>query len=74
MLAGMDFDGQIYWLVEGDNRVGPFCPTCLDSSDKRVRLADSGNDWECTVCNKFHVKAGSRGSRQTVAKMEYDPF
>lgn len=52
--AQAEFDGSVYWLVEGANRMGPFCQRCLDVDQKLVRLQDWDEDvWVCHAC-KMH--------------------
>jgi hypothetical protein len=42
----------LYWK---ENDEVPFCPTCLDSSKKRIRLQLWGpEDWKCLVCKNFY--------------------
>lgn len=34
----MEFDGKVYWRVQGDDRTGPFCQKCLDGERRAIRL------------------------------------
>lgn len=52
----LTFDGEVYWLRDGDKKEGPFCQKCYDKDDKLVRLLP-GQDlnylkWHCSVCNQ----------------------
>jgi hypothetical protein len=42
----IEYDGQCYWSVGGDQKDGPFCQKCYDTEDKLVRLQDGSSKWE----------------------------
>jgi hypothetical protein len=46
----LEFDGRVYWQKQGENKSGPFCPTCHDTKKLMVRLQKSGSGWWCTAC------------------------
>ncbi len=57
----IEFDGSVYWLVEGTNRNGPFCQRCYDVDQKLVRLQDWDPDvWACHACNKMPLRRSGR--------------
>lgn len=40
-----------YWVIEGEEKDGPFCQKCYDTDKNLVRLQDCGNDiWTCREC------------------------
>jgi hypothetical protein len=44
-----------YWLVNGDNRDGPYCQRCYDVEKILVRLQGGKNDiWRCKSCNSAY--------------------
>lgn len=49
------FDTNLYWLKKGNNEIGPFCQSCMDSEEKLVRLIEYGHSeyLECSVCKKY---------------------
>ena len=63
----MKFDLNVYWIGEGDDRVGPFCPTCWHGDERTARMQDRPDDhyWRCQVCggiNAQHpMRARARG-------------
>lgn len=36
--AKLTFDRQVYWLVDGDNKDGPYCQRCYDAEHILMRL------------------------------------
>lgn len=73
----MIFQSNVYWRYGKDsNQEGPYCPKCLDGSDKLARMVEppDGNYWHCPVCN-FNIDMPGRGrSLSDRAITEYDPF
>jgi len=48
----LNFDGSVYWQGGGDERDGPFCPSCNDSKSKLIRLQEYfDKQWRCKVCH-----------------------
>lgn len=48
------FDGKVYWLKDGDEKEGPFCPKCHDVKDMNVRMHKDGSGYWCYSCaNSF---------------------
>ena len=51
------FDHGVYWKVEDNQqRNGPYCPPCYDSTGKLIRLklnseSDIPSYYTCTICN-----------------------
>ncbi len=47
------YEQPYYWLVEDDNKDGPFCQVCYDKERKPIRLHEGEMDnrglWECKV-------------------------
>lgn len=56
----LQFDGTVYWRTENNNRVGPFCPECLDVDEKLVRLQNYGDSWYCTKHKQTYDKRSGR--------------
>ena len=54
------FDGTVYWRNENTNRVGPFCPECLDVDEKLVRLQNRKDFWYCTKHQNWYNKTSGR--------------
>lgn len=55
-LAGkVQFDGQKYWLMEGDEKKGPFCQVCYDRDGLLVHLQEHENHWECQNCRGLYM-------------------
>ncbi len=47
----LKWDKPYYWLIENDEKIGPFCQQCYDTSEKLVRLQNGGTDpWICNTC------------------------
>lgn len=70
----MRFEDNVYWRGDsGQKREGPFCPKCLDGSEKDVPLADRRDDhwWRCAVCASIFEKPGPAQGHNAVE--DYDP-
>ena len=55
--ANLEFEGHVYWLRKGEERIGPFCSCCYDEQHRFSRLHDgrqyiSKTRWVCLVCNR----------------------
>uniref|UniRef100_A6VSU9 Uncharacterized protein n=1 Tax=Marinomonas sp. (strain MWYL1) TaxID=400668 RepID=A6VSU9_MARMS len=62
--AKLNYEAPFYWMIEGDNKDGPFCQKCFDSDTKKIRLQTNGNDyWICNAC-----KSQYRGKEFKVRK------
>ena len=51
----VQFDGQKYWLVEDDQKKGPFCQVCYDRDGLLVHLQEKENHWECQNCRGLYM-------------------
>ncbi len=51
----VQFDGQKYWLIEGDEKKGPFCQVCYDRDGLLVHLQEHENHWECQNCRGLYM-------------------
>jgi hypothetical protein len=56
----LHFDGAVYWQNENNNRVGPFCPQCLDVDENLVRLQNYNDAWYCTKHRQPYNKQSGR--------------
>lgn len=51
----VQFDGQKYWLMEDDERKGPFCQVCYDRDGLLVHLQEHEKHWECQNCRGLYM-------------------
>lgn len=51
----VQFDGQKYWLVEDEQKKGPFCQVCYDRDGLLVHLQEKENHWECQNCQGLYM-------------------
>ncbi len=73
----MTFIKPFYYLVDGDQKDGPFCPACLDDQQKRIRLKDYRNGaWSCPKCNNHYTDASWHADDDGPRRIRnaYDPF
>lgn len=63
----VQFDGQKYWLLDEDEKKGPFCQVCYDRDGLLVHLQEHENHWECQNCNGLYMvpreKNETKGTR-----------
>jgi ribosomal protein L37AE/L43A len=68
----LQWEKPFYWLVEQDQKDGPYCQKCYDVNGKYVRLQGGNNEvWACFECKGvFHGPNYQRPSlrRNTVSK------
>ena len=50
LARNLHFDGELYWLVTGSIRQGPFCPKCWNRDGMLVRLAGEPGARRCSQC------------------------
>ena len=50
------YEGESYWLQQGNKRDGPFCQKCQDVDSKLVRMVavtyDGVSHWRCHQCQR----------------------
>ncbi|MCC4791199.1 hypothetical protein AB6E39_26000 [Vibrio splendidus] len=48
----MEWDEPYYWLNIGENKQGPYCPSCYDNNGKLIRLMNKDyiGVWHCYTC------------------------
>ncbi len=47
----LSYEKPSYWIVDGENRDGPYCQRCYDADGKLIRQQGGRNDyWECLEC------------------------
>lgn len=51
----VQFDGQKYWLIDEDEKKGPFCQVCYDRDGLLVNLQEHENHWECQSCHGLYM-------------------
>ena len=72
--AELSFEQNVYWRgASGTPRDGPYCPKCLGTSVRAVRMADRADDhwWRCSVCDTSVAKPGP--DPQQFARSDYHP-
>jgi len=57
--AKMKFEKPFYFVTEGKQKDGPFCPKCLDDEGKQIRVTDYGDgSWQCPKCQSTFFLPG----------------
>ena len=51
----VQFDGQKYWLIDENDKKGPFCQVCYDRDGLLVHLQEHENHWECQSCRGLYM-------------------
>jgi hypothetical protein len=54
--TSLEFSENVYWLLTGSERTGPFCPRCYSEHQRLATLLDgtrfvAKTRWICPVCN-----------------------
>ena len=53
--GNMVYEKPSYWLVDDNDKDGPFCQKCYDSGKKVIRLQGGNNDrWACYECQSTY--------------------
>ena len=52
----LEFSENVYWLLEDNHRLGPFCPHCYSERQRLATLLNGARfvgktRWICPVCN-----------------------
>lgn len=56
--TNVKWEKPYYWLVDGEEKDGPFCQNCYDTENKLVRLQGGGQDyWHCHSCKGSYTDA-----------------
>ena len=72
--AKLKWEQPYYWVVDGENREGPFCQRCYDKDGKLIRLQGyGGGHWDCKVCQNNFVDKNYR-EQNGRAVTDYDPY
>jgi hypothetical protein len=46
----MTFRENVFWIEQGGQLDGPYCPRCQDAEGKAVHMIDRGATWKCPNC------------------------
>lgn len=61
------YEAPFYWMVEGEEKVGPFCQQCRDYGEKNIRLQKSnGLWWECKTCKNVYSESEEKSTDRLV--------
>ena len=53
----LEFDGALYWKIDGNEKDGPYCQNCYDTEQKLVRLQHGDTifgNWHCFACDQYY--------------------
>jgi hypothetical protein len=66
------FEGNFYWLRDGDKRDGPYCMRCYDrEKDARRMVAfDRGNEFGCPSCTLVLSADGEDVDAHMLARLQ----
>lgn len=63
-----------YWVVDGEQKDGPYCQHCYDKNKELIRLQGNGEGyWECKACKNSYTDSNYKPF-STVSRNDYDPF
>lgn len=64
-----------YWLINGENKDGPFCQQCYDKNKELIRLQGNGEGyWVCKACQNSYVDSSHDSTPSVVTRRTHDPF
>lgn len=67
----VQFDGQKYWLMDENEKKGPFCQVCYDRDGLLVHLQEHDNHWECQNCRGLYmIPRDAKGVQETKPVMK----
>ncbi len=65
------YEENSYWIVEDNNKIGPYCSNCWDSNTRRVRMHDrDGGYYLCPSCKTGTHMSPEYTSVRTVKQPE----
>lgn len=64
------FERNLWWEVDGDNKIGPYCSACYGDKEKLVRMATSDEYWMCPVCK--HLEQHTKSSPIRISRARRD--
>ena len=73
----MIFERNTYWIIEGENKDGPFCSACWDDKNKKVRMQirhDDSTCCDCPVCKLFVQMDKSIDLPQVSGGVDWDQY
>ncbi len=65
----VQFDGQKYWLIDENDKKGPFCQVCYDRDGLLVHLQEHENHWECQSCRGLYMIPRDKKDAQVSLKL-----
>jgi hypothetical protein len=70
----MTFRDNVYWRTSKGEDEGPYCPKCLDGSNRAARMTNMADDafWRCPVCTCAIQMPGADPWGGTVGHAEID--
>jgi ribosomal protein L37AE/L43A len=64
-----------YWVVDGEQKDGPYCQHCYDKNKELIRLQGNGEGyWECKACKNIYTDSNYQPFIGTVSRNDYDPY
>ncbi|PZQ47413.1 MAG: hypothetical protein DI551_03355 [Micavibrio aeruginosavorus] len=66
----LTYERNVYWLVEGENKDGPYCPGCYGDKEKLVRMTIGEEYWNCPVCKHLEQHTKSNPIRMSRARRD----
>jgi len=68
LAQNVEYDGQKYWLKEGNERKGPFCQVCYDREGLLIHLQPNRQHWECQHCKSMFMTTSKVESQRPPRK------
>lgn len=59
----LKWESPYYWIIDGDNKDGPYCQCCYDKAHSLIRLQERVKGyWECKSCNNTYADSNYKPS------------
>ncbi len=64
-------DGQLYWLITGNIKQGPFCPHCYNRDGLLTRLSGEPGERYCATCRESFTALSPQAAKAVVGSQDF---
>ncbi len=68
----LKYEEPYYWLINNEEKEGPYCQHCFDKDKKLIRLQGYGNGyWDCKVCDNNYTDSSYKEQEYKTSPTDY---